>query len=144
MALKKDLDIYGLRERKLHAVKALLKSMKDWDKSADYENEAVFSANMAKMQKMLDKVALIDKELTGVARQIPVDKRSPAESELTRKTDEMLRQAQSIILRDIKQVENSMCFFLSEVKRLRQSKSGLAAYMNNGRSIRSNRFNLTG
>jgi hypothetical protein len=70
--------------------------------------------------------------------------RRAEESELGRKTADIIRQIQLIMLRDINQVKMNMDFYLNETKKLRKQKRGLTAYRINDQSPQKQRLDLRG
>ncbi len=137
-----DSDIVVLLEKRLAAAQELLKLMKE---SADFEDEAVFSANIDMRQRLLDSVVLLDRELAETARRNgPAASGGPEESELGRKTADIIRQIQLIMLRDINQVRMNMDFYLTEAQKLRKRKRGLTAYRISDLPPQKQRLDLRG
>ena len=146
MDAEKDLNIDRLLNMKLQSVTELSKIMKDWGASADYENEDTFSANLEKRQELINKIILVNGELSNVVHSAEFSKSrySLSNVELIRKTNEILQQIQVINDRDIFQVKSNMDFFRNEAKRYRQGKSRLAVYMRNELPARSKQYDLRG
>lgn len=146
MDLVKDMDISRMLNMKLHSITELSTIMKDWDASADYENEVAFSANLQKRQELIDKVILLNRELSNVvhSEDISISRYTLSDMDLIRKTNEILQQIQELNNRGIEQTKKNKDFYLSEAKRCRQGKNGLAAYMKNGLSTRSKQYDLRG
>ena len=146
MNLEIDADVIRLNKVKYQVISELLNIMKDWEKTPDYENEAAFTANLEKRQKLIDKADLINKELATIAHQKDYikPKHTYEQLELVRKSEEMIRQIQEIHNRDIQRAESYMDQYLGLAKKIRQGKNGLAAYMKNGLPVRSKQFDLRG
>ena len=146
MSLIEDPAVICLLNRKLNAIQELLRTVKDWDESADYEKEAEFSDNLDKRQKIIDEASLIERELDGIMQRKPPagSEDLPQGPEQIRKTNEMLRQIQTIMSRDIEQVESKMAFYSQEAARLKEGKNGITAYMKNGMPARKERYDLRG
>ena len=139
MDRQKVSDKGRLLEQKHQTVKALLSVMKAWDEAADYENTAAFSENMAERQRLLDQVVRIDTELKTL---MPSDDLKSIEQ--FRETDELLRQIERFMTRDILQVQSSMDYYLGEVKKLRNGKSGLMAYASSHIPSQKQQYDLRG
>jgi hypothetical protein len=138
----RDSDVVVLLKKKLQAAQELLKLMKE---PTDFEDEAAFSASIDKWQRLLDNVALLDGELAETARRNgAAASTQPEESALSRSTDDVIRQIQLIMIKDIEQVKMNMDFYLGEAKKLRKRKSGLMAYRINGLPSQKQRLDLRG
>lgn len=129
--------------RKQQAVQELLHAMQEWDETGAFGNEACFNQNIGECQKELDEVKRIDDTLKAFAGRedfLP----SHDDAERMRKTNEMLRQAQSVIGRYIRQITRQMAEVSQEASMLRQRKNGIDAYRNNGIPSRRERVDVRG
>jgi uncharacterized protein involved in exopolysaccharide biosynthesis len=138
-----DGEFSRLLSRKHQAVLELLQIVREWDETADPENEILFSENVGLRQEKLDVVKHIDDEMRAVAGKKGFQL-SNDDAEKTRRTDEMLRQLQSLIDRDIQRVKNQMEEVSKEARNLRRRKNGITAYEKNSLSCPMERLDIRG
>jgi hypothetical protein len=138
-----ELVFSRLLGRKRYAVRELLRAMEDWDETADSHDEVLFSETIDKRQKMLETVMQIDGEMKAVAgkKGTPL---SDDDAEQIRLTDEMLRQIQARIARDIQRTRSQMEEVSREAAKFRQRKNGMKAYARNSLPSREERLDIRG